>query len=536
MTDPVHPSAERVRAAVARGGLREAAQILKEALKSDPRADWAYNDLTQVLFTMGRHADAEQVARTALRINPDNAQAHNLFGTILSEFNDLPSGEWHFRRALELGGPQARFAANLALNLMQQGRTEEAEAHFAAAVAQAPGDAMTLAQWSKLCEVRGELERAQELLDRAKRSASAGNVDLLQASHLVRARRLEEALALLEAAPRLNGDAHLERGRLYDRLGRYGDAWRDFVDGKAALAAEKGGLVYQREAVETFFGRLKHFFTEKNFARLPRAAVRNGVPQPIFVMGFPRSGTTLIEQVLASHSTVRAGGELAFIGEIRKLANLLFVGPEPFPDNLGRAWTADNHHVATLFRDHYFARAEQAGLLAGSESFFTDKMPFNEIWLPLVRMAFPHAKIVRVVRHPLDVCVSMLANNLTHGFNCGYRIEDIAHHVAAVSDLLEHYRRELDLGWYEVRYEAFVTGQRQQTGQLLEHLGLDFEEACISFHENRRYARTPSYVQVAEKLNDASIHRHRHYAAQLAPHVPMLARIITALGDDEKRR
>ena len=100
-------------------------------------------------------------------------------------------------------------------------------------------------------------------------------------------------------------------------------------------------------------------------------------------MGFPRSGTTLIEQVLASHSAVRAGGELSFVSELRQFSLQQFAGPESFPDNLARTWTADNRWAATLFRDYYFARAEQYGLLAPGKRYFTDKMPFNEIWLPL---------------------------------------------------------------------------------------------------------------------------------------------------------
>jgi Sulfotransferase family len=267
---------------------------------------------------------------------------------------------------------------------------------------------------------------------------------------------------------------------------------------------------------------------------MPCASVRSDVPQPIFVMGFPRSGTTLVEQVLASHSAVRPGGELTFVGEFRQLANLLFAGQEPFPENLGRLWTADNRHVAALFRDLYFARAEAGGLLGGDARFFTDKMPFNEIWLPLMRVAFPRAKVVHVVRHPLDVCVSIMANHLTHGFHCGYRIEDVVHHLAAVSDLTEHYRHEMGgetaLDDHVLRYESFVADQRAETDRLLAYLDLPFEEGCLSFHENRRYARTPSYVQVTEKLNDRSIGRHRHYAAHLAPHLPALARLMATQG------
>jgi tetratricopeptide (TPR) repeat protein len=530
MSPPTHPLQSRYFEQRTRGELAAAAETLKTVLKGDPRADWAYNELTELLYTMGRHADAQTLARTALRVNPLNAQAHDLFGTILSQLNDLPAGEWHFRRALELGGAQAPFLANLALNLMQQGRTDESETCFAHAHALAPGDFRTLAHWSKLREVRNDHAGAWDLLARAKLVAGSNDADLLRANHLSRTGKVSEALALLDAAPALNGDARLERGRLLDRLGRYDEAWRDLVEGKRLLAAEAGGLTYNASAVETFFARLKRFFVRPNISLLPHAPRRADVPQPIFIMGFPRSGTTLIEQVLASHSAVRAGGELSFVTELRQFSLQQFAGPEPFPDNLARTWTADNRWAATLFRDYYFARAEQYGLLAPGKRYFTDKMPFNEIWLPLVRMAFPHAKIVRVLRHPLDVCVSMLANNMTHGFNCGYRIEDIVHHLLAVSDLDEHYARELVAEQFQLHYESFVAEQRNETTRLLGHLGLELEPACLSFHENPRYAPTPSYAQVTQQLNDRSIGRHRHYATQLAPLLPQLQPLIKARG------
>jgi Flp pilus assembly protein TadD len=513
-----------------RGQTGEAARTLQTVIGIDTRADWAYNDLIQLLVTHGRRADAEQVARAALRANPRNAQGHNLFGMILSELNDLPSGEWHFRRALEIAGPQAPFLTNLALNLMKQGRTEEADGYFAQAHELAPGEMKTLAYWSKLHEVRGDLPRAQELLERAQAVSSPAEVNLLRASYLSRSGRHEQALEIINAAGTLAGDGQLERGRLHDRLGRYEEAWKDFVESKRKLAREGGSLEYKTEAVDVFFGRLKKFFTRDNIELLPRTIARTDVPQPIFIMGFPRSGTTLVEQILCSHSAVLAGGELEFLGELRKLANHLFPGPEPFPDNLAMSWTADHRYAASVFRDYYLARAEHYGLLRSGKTFFTDKMPYNEIYLPLLKMAFPQAKIVHVVRHPLDVCVSMLSNNLTHGFNCGYRIEDVAHHCAAVFDLVEHYRHELELGELVLKYESFVADQAGQTRRLLDYLGLPFEEACLRFHENRRYAPTPSYAQVTEKLHDRSINRHRHYTQHLKPFVSRLERMMGAYG------
>ncbi|HEV7715077.1 MAG TPA: sulfotransferase, partial [Steroidobacteraceae bacterium] len=333
----------------------------------------------------------------------------------------------------------------------------------------------------------------------------------------------------------------LERGRLLDRLGRHEDAWRDFVAAKRKLAMEAGGLEYRADAVEAFFARLKSFFTRSRVALLPRATVRADVPQPIFIMGFPRSGTTLVEQILSSHSAVRAGGELPYLSELRKLAlHLLPAGTEPFPENLAQSMTADNRYVATMFRDYYLARAARyapAGEATPLESrpFFTDKMPFNEIWLPVLRMAFPDAKVIHVKRHPLDVCVSMMANNFTHGFNCGYRIEDIVHHLGAVDDLVDHYRTGLGFEDFTLRYETLVADQAGETQRLLDYLGLPFEPGCLRFHENRRYAPTPSYAQVTEKLNDRSLGRHAHYAEALRPFRPQLARVLAAGGYDPVR-
>ena len=513
-----------------RGQFGQAARTLDAVIGIDQRADWAYNELVQLFMSHGKPEDAEKVARAALRANPRNAHAHNLFGTILSEMNNLPSGEWHFRSALELSSPQAPVLMNLGLNLMKQGRVDEADASFARADDLAPNDMKTLAYWSTLYEGRGDLKRAGELLDRAEAASSPEEINLLRANYLSRVGRPTEALTILNAAGTLAGEGHLARGRVHDRLGNYPAAWQDFVAGKTKLLKESPGTEYRADAVDSLFERCKLFFTRENIGLLPHAKQRPDTAQPIFIMGFPRSGTTLVEQILCSHSAVAAGGELPFVADMSKLASSIYPGSERFPENLAHSWMADYHYTATLFRDYYLARAEQYGLLESSSGYFTDKMPFNEIFLPLIKMAFPNSHIVRVVRHPLDVCVSMLANNMTHGFHCGYRIEDISNHLAAVHDLVEHYGKEFELHEYVLRYETLVADQAGQTCKLLDYLGLPFEEACLQFHQNRRHAPTPGYGQVTEKLNDRSIGRHKHYARQLEPNVGRLGKMMAAYG------
>jgi tetratricopeptide (TPR) repeat protein len=520
----------RYRVECRQGQIRDAQKTLALVISIDPHADWAYNDLIRLLFESGRRADAERIARIALRMNPENATAHDLFGTILSELNELPSGEWHFRRALQFAGGDPQILSNLALNLMQQGRIDDADDVYEQANDAAPGNLRVLSHWSKLAEVAGDLPRAVGLLDRAAAVASDMDVNLLRSRLLVRQGRFREALGILESCDEMNGDGHLERGSLYDRLEQYGDAWNDFVEGKRKLAAEAGNLEYRADAVAGFFDRLRRFFVRRNIELLPRATLRKELPQPVFVCGFPRSGTTLVEQILSSHPQVRAGGELPFIAGLRDLANRLFPEDGAFPENLSRTWTADGHHVAAMFRDYYFARAEQSRLLDPDRRFFIDKMPFNELYLPLIRMAFPHSTIIRVVRHPLDVCVSMMSNNFTHGFNCGYRLADIVTQLVAMSELIEHYRREMPTPELVIRYENLVADQGGTTRQLLGHSDLAFDEACLRFHENRRYAPTPSYVQVSEKLTDRSVGRHRHYAAHLREFLPLLRPVLSAMS------
>jgi tetratricopeptide (TPR) repeat protein len=508
-----------------RGQLGEAARTLDTVIGINSRADWAYNELVKLLMTHGKTADAEQVSRAALRANPNNAEAHNLFGVIISDNGDLQAGEWHFRRALEIAeppghGPSARPASlrNLGDNLVKQGHLDEANNCFERAHELAPNDAKTLCSWSKLCEARGDLSRAGELIERAATLSSPEEVALLRANYQVQTGKPEEALATLNSAKTLSGEGQLARGHVHERLGRYEEAWQDFLAGKRKLASDAGGLVYKADAVEALFGRFKEFFTRDNMARMPRARQRPDVPQPIFIMGLPCSGTAMVDKILRSHSSVRTGGELAFLGELRKVAtDVLPAAPQSFPENLAQSWTADRHFTATLFRDYYFARAEGYGLLNGHGSsgrgFFTDRTPSNEIYLPLLKMAFPQARIVHVIRHPLDVCLSMISSNMKLGFNCGYRMEDAAHYLGAVFDLYEHYRRELALGDYVIQYEALVADPGGQTRRLLDYLGLPFEDR-----------------QLHGVLGDGSIDRHRHYAQQLKPYMSRLRPVMAAQG------
>ncbi len=508
-TAPADVDALEIRFLIARqsGTPNEAETILRSILGQAPGLAWAHHDLAQLLAGAGRPHDALAAAETAARLDPDNPQMHLTLGALLSEAGGLAPGENHLRQALTRVGEHPAVLAPLALNLLTQGRLDEAEPLYARLERLGALDVAALAHWAKLREARGDLDGAHRLLDRAE--AGGGDVRLGRAVVLARGHRAAEAVALLDAPGQrpLSADAQLERGRLRDRLGRHDEAWDDYVAAKARLSRETG-RAYDAEAVAERLSKLRRAFAQPS---KPVPIARDEAPLPVFILGFPRSGTTLVEQVLSSHSQVRAGGELPFLAEFEDV-------------DLG-----DLAAAAIRLRAHYLSRAEAYGLRRPGVRWFTDKMPLNDIWLPLLRLAFPDSPIIRVRRHPFDVAVSMLSHHLTHGFDCGYRIEDIFTHMRAMHALSEAYDAATAAP-FTLGYEAFVAGQEALTRQMLCLLDLALEPACLTFHESRRYAPTPSYAQVTEPLNDRSIGRWRRHADRLAPFRPALAEMLDAQG------
>lgn len=509
-----------------RGDLTGAERLLRDAIAIDPGPRWPHDDLAMMLFESGRVADTEAVCRAAITADPANPQPEMMLGNILSEREELVEGAAHLGRAIALAGEHPQLLANLGRNLQRQGAFDRAEPLLRRAVAAMPEALAPLAWLAELLEQDRRFDEASAMLDRAERVARAqgSDVTLQRAALLSRTADWRRGLALLDAEPKLSGAALLQRGRLRDRAGRHAEAWHDFTNGKAALAALSNRR-YDRAGVAGLIADLRAFFAEP---ALDPAPVREDVPQPIFILGFPRSGTTLTEQVLASHSAIRAGGELPFVAELAGIAAQRTAAAFPaHPDRLDDRMRA---MLANELRDHYLARARSYGLLAPRARFFTDKMPLNELYLPLLRLAFPAAPLVAVRRHPLDVMVSAMSHDFTHGFQCGYRLEDAATHYAAIDALMAHWRTLPGIAPHDLSYERFIAAQASETEALMAHIGLAMDPGQLAFHESRRFAPTPSYAQVQEPLNDRSIGRWHHYATELEPARALLAEAIARGG------
>jgi Flp pilus assembly protein TadD len=512
-----------------------AEMLLRRYVRLYPNEVGPTCDLALLLMNKGNLAEAEIHARNAVRIAPTGPVPHNLMGMILTEANRPRIGEFHYKRVLELTGARDPILlANLAWNLKSQGRIAEARALYEESVAAAPKVVQTLLGWARMEEADRNFARAAELLDRAEALAPAHpGVKLSRAVLHGRTQHYDEAIAILDGMKGPNGGLGAnelsEKGRLLDKMGRYDEAFAAFEQGKK-VAREATGNVYLDEQANGLINRLKGFFQGARLGFTPRATVRTDVPQPIFILGFPRSGTTLTEQILTAHPKICAGDELPFINEISQIMPRMLNSPLAYPEALAELWMGDQHEGLDNLRDYYLQRVRQLGILTPGATWFTDKMPLNETQLGLIALLFPAAPLIHVLRHPLDVVLSVFSNHLTHGFYCASQLETAARHYVRVMDLVEHYRAELTLRYLPIRYEDIVGDQEPNVRRILDFIGAEFDERCLNFTENRRYARTASYAQVTEKLYDNSRYRYRHYRAQLEPVVPILEPVIARLG------
>ncbi len=509
--------------------------LIRRIVVLAPNNFWAVNELTLLLLGKGDLVEAERHARNAIRIAPENAQSHYLMGMALTEGHRPAAGEYHFAMAAKLSGARDPvLLANYALCLKNQGKMAASRALYEESLAAAPDKLHTLLGFARLEEADRNLPASLALLDRAEKMHPANpSVVLLRAVVLGRMRDAPAALALLDGMGGADGELgsgeYLEKGRLLDQMGRFDEAFTAFTEGKRRLR-EISGHAYAETYATHHASRLKNFFVKQRLRTLPVASVRGDVAQPIFVIGFPRSGTTLLEQTLTAHPRIVAGDELPFIAELTNLMPRMLDSPLSYPEALAELWMADHRDELDNLRDHYLRKVAQLGIVQSDAAWFTDKMPLNEVELGLISLLFPNSPVLHLLRHPLDVVVSVYSNLLTHGHYCAYALESIARHYVLTMDLVEHYRRELTVKYLAVRYEDIVDDQEAAVRRVLTFIGEDFDPGCLAFHENTRYARTASYAQVSEKLYDRSRYRYRNYLRQLEPVISILEPVIQRLG------
>jgi len=460
------------------------------------------------------------------------------FAHVLQEQNYGFAAVPHMETAERILGPSAIVSGHKANIMRNAMRLPEAIAAATAAVSAAPENPQYHAMLANHYQAEGRLDEMDAAIFEAVKRFGATNPAIRRMGAIAAMERKEPARALEYLAGDNLGELDLfERGRVFEALGEYGRAWSDWMSAKELQ--RKRGCIWNKPEAERRFALLADSARPGRFDKLPKAPPATIGPQPIFITGLPRSGTTMLEAALSAHPTIAGGDEMMALPDTIQLLPGLLNMRAPYPLILGALRLAENAAAPELLRDFYLRRAwQKLGQAVLNDKprearpvrWFTDKMPSNELHWPLINLLFPASPIIATRRHPLDVVVSNMAHFLVHGGFISCSLDGFAAHLVMVADLLELYERYLPaLNLKRVPYEQFVADHRAGIDAIMPP-GLVATEGCYDFHLSAWRSRTISHRQIKQAVNDKSVGRYKNFLPFLEPVLPTLAPTIERLG------
>ncbi|MGC2029178.1 MAG: sulfotransferase [Steroidobacteraceae bacterium] len=456
----------------------DAERLLRHALKQSAHAPLAWRGLGQALVALGRLEEAEAAAQRLTKIEPKNPQSWITIANVATRLMRQEEALAAYEQAARLQPDGVRLRMSIGHVQKTLGRRADSEASYKAALAMDPGIAeayWSLADLKNYALSDAEVESMQRLLTSDKRERS------------------NEA------------QLHFALGKAFEQRERYADAFAHYARGNALRRLD---APFDIEQFERGTARVCAFFDEQFFAG--RAGSGNPDPAPIFIVGLPRSGSTLLEQILASHSRVEGTMELPNILNITRQFDDMVAGRDGYPETVGTAPVGVLSALGTRYLE------ETAPLRSGREH-FTDKLPNNFSHVGLIHAILPSATIVDARRHPMDCCFSTFKQHFAEGQSFSYDLDDLGRYYRCYLSLMDHWDAVLPGKVLHVQHEALVRDPEAHIRRLLDHCGLPFEAACLNFHQTRRSVRTASAEQVRQPIYTSGVGHWRHFEKELQP-------------------
>jgi tetratricopeptide (TPR) repeat protein len=483
--------------------LEEAAACHRQALEIRPGHAESYSRLGAVLAKQGKHDQASARIREALRLQPDTAEYHFNLGKALHLHQKNGEAADCYRRALELRPDYADAHAALSIVLTLLGKPEEAVECMQEALRLKPNSAEAYNNLGEAQAEMGDFERAETSYREAARLDPRFTSSL---GFLLRGRLPEADLEFLrqqlQSVPPLRRvdlcALHGGLVQVYDGRKEYAQAAHHAAQANAidkAIRRDRG-QAFELEKHKRFIDMVIAGFPREFFAAVRGWGLESEVP--VFVFGLPRSGTTLVEQILASHSQVHGAGELGLSGETRERLS--------GNDHIQRDQVSQ---VAECYLAELQAHCPTAARVV-------DKMPDNCHYLGILATLFPRARFIHCRRDLRDIALSCWLSSFKQ-ISWANDQESIASYFAEYLRLMTHWRRVLPVPMLEVTYEHVVADLETEARRLVAACGLEWEPACLAFHETRRAVHTASFSQVRQPIYSSSVGRWRHYAEALAP-------------------
>jgi tetratricopeptide (TPR) repeat protein len=513
------------------GRLDEALACYQSALKLNPREKTTRGLIGQVLKQSGKHEEAAQFLKGEMELQPGNPQPHADYAALCVLRGEHDEAARHYGQALECDAGFADAHHGLGVSLLEQGELDRAEAYFREALRQNPTLAISWAALARLQAERGDLEQSCE----SARSALTANPDLIEAYwrlainlkgkvpdaefQAMHARLESKYLAAPSRAMLLFALA-----AVYDGRGQFARAAECLEQANTIQAAVKKaqGMAYDAASHSRMLAGMITTFTPEFLAA--RRGWGNPDLRPVFVVGLPRSGTSLVEQILASHPRVYGAGELNDLHRVLGALPELLHRPGL---NVIQALHALTPEAAKSASKMYLTALD--ALAPASAARVVDKMPDNFRLIGLIAMLWPFGRVVVCSRDLRDIAVSCWQV----GFERNTWTNDwqfMAHRLADYQRMMRHWRHTRPLEWLDVSYEHLVNNLETDARRMIDFLGLEWDPACLDFHSTRRVVRTASLVQVRTPIYTHSVGRWRNYEASIQP----LLRACEQLGVEVK--
>jgi tetratricopeptide (TPR) repeat protein len=492
------------------GRLNEAIASYKNALRHRPDYAEAQNNLGIAQQETGLFADAIASFEAALKIAPDYADAYFNLGSAQKEIGALPASIASFKKGLQIHPDNAEAHNHLGNAFQEYGRLDEAVISYQNALKVDPGFARTHLNLGSIAKAQGRLGDAVENYKAALRLKP----DYAEAyrNYTAASKFQSEDTYTLQMADLLNSSTLTENDRMHLNfaLGKVkldlGQAAKGIHYLKAGNALRKQELNYDISIDEHLFKDIKDLFSAKKSVVLNISEGQNTSPTPIFILGMPRSGTSLVEQIISSHSCVHGAGELKYLGQIMDTINL---------DN-----GALSSNTIKSIRTEYYDRLAD---LNTDKQFVTDKMPANFRWIGFIAQAFPEAKIIHTKRTPAAVCWSNFKLYFpAGGMRYSFDMEDVARYYGMYQNLMKFWHNLFPNRIYDISYEHLTENQLEETQKLMTAIGLNWEDHVLDFHKNTRSVATASNLQVRRKMYKGSSQEWEKYKDYLAPMLEIL--------------
>ena len=493
------------------GRFEEAERLYREIIRANPKNVDAIRLLGRVALSAGRHNDAERLFQRAIRLAPDFSGAMTDLARLLKEQNRFDEAiEWCERMVeLEPGNPQAHF--QLAGTLAPAALTYRAIGAYERALELAPTFPGARLGLGHVLKTVGRQEEAVEAYRECIRLRPDSGESYWSLANLKTYRLSDEDVAEMEKRLQQDDLTHQSRvnftfamAKALEDRGDFERAWHYYAEGNLAQRKEEKydpvGAEVMNDAIIEVFDRA---FLEKN------AGLGNPDPSPIFVIGLPRSGSTLIEQILASHSQVEGTSELPYVGRVATSLNRNRADGVNYPEAM-RELAAE--HLQALGQDYLDLAALHR---AEGTPRFIDKMPNNFPAVGFLHLVLPNAKIIDARRHPLDSCLGCFRQLFAKGQTFTYDLTDIGEYFLDYQRMMDHWHAVLPGRVLTVQYEELVNDVDNQVRRLLDYCDLPFEESCLRFYETDRPVRTASSEQVRQPIHNRSVGYWRNYAGKL---------------------